>query len=149
MPALFKEFNASPTGVLGTLVVTIELMGTAVGPLLLAPLSELYGRRVVYNIANLVYCCFTVGCARAPSISSLTALRFLQGCAASGAVNNAGGTIGDIIRVEKRGAAMSVYTVSTLIGPIIGPILGSYLAASAGWRWVFWLLLIMVGSDLF
>lgn len=121
-------------------------MGTTVGLLLLVPLSETRGRQNVYNLANLAYCAFTVGCALAPSLPALIALRFLTGCAASAAMNNAGGTIGDIVPTHRRGAAMSLFTISTLFCPVVGPIAGSYLAAAAGWRWVFWLevLLIMV-----
>ncbi|KAF7525745.1 hypothetical protein G7054_g10983 [Neopestalotiopsis clavispora] len=142
VPALLAEYHSSDE-LAGTLIITIELMGTAIGPLLLAPLSELYGRQVVYNIANLSFCAFTVGCALSPSPGALVALRFLQGCAASCAVNNAGGTIGDIVPTRRRGAAMSLFSVSILFGPVVGPIAGSYLAAAAGWRWIFWLLLIM------
>lgn len=146
VPAMLAEFGSPPDDIAGTLIVTIELMGTAVGPLLLAPLSETRGRQVVYNLANLAYCAFTVGCALAPSLPALVALRFPQGCAASAAMNNAGGTIGDIVPTHRRGAAMSLFTVSTLFGPVVGPIAGSYLAAAAGWQWVFWLLLIMVSN---
>lgn len=145
VPALLAEYHSSDE-LAGTLIITIELMGTAVGPLVLAPLSELYGRQVVYNIANLLFCAFTVGCALSPSPGALVALRFLQGCAASCAVNNAGGTIGDIVPTRRRGAAMSLFSVSILFGPVVGPIAGSYLAAAAGWRWIFWLLLIMVST---
>lgn len=149
MPALLKEFDSSPDDIVGTLIITIELMGTAFGPLLLAPLSELQGRQVVYNISNLTFCAFTAGCALAPSLAALVVLRFLQGCAASCAMNNAGGTIGDIVPIHRRGAAMSLFTVSTLFGPVIGPVAGSYLAAAAEWQWVFWLLLIMVSDSFF
>ena len=115
VPQLLREFGSSPDDIVGTLIITIELMGTAFGPLLLAPLSELQGRQVVYNISNLTFCAFTAGCALAPSLAALVVLRFLQGCAASCAMNNAGGTIGDIVPIHRRGAAMSaVHSINTI-----------------------------------
>ena len=114
------------------------------GPLILAPISEMRGRRIVYNIANLGFCAFSAGCALTPTIAGLVAMRFLQGCAASCSVNNAGGTIADVVPTHRRGAVMSLFSMGFLLGPVIGPIVGSYLASAAGWRWIFWLLLIFV-----
>ncbi|KAJ5726103.1 uncharacterized protein N7483_007460 [Penicillium malachiteum] len=54
--------------------------------------------------------------------------------------------ISDLIPIHRRGFAMSMYSVGFLLGPAVGPIAGSLLAAAAGWRWVFWLLLILNGT---
>lgn len=77
-------------------------------------------------------------------MNGLIALRFIQGCSVACAVTNGAGTIADIVPSYRRGAAMSLFTVGLLVGPVAGPIGGSYLAHAAGWRWVFWLLTIMV-----
>ncbi|KAI1342480.1 major facilitator superfamily domain-containing protein [Xylariaceae sp. FL0016] len=129
----------------GTLVVSIELMGVGLGPLFLAPLSEMYGRRILYSVSSAAFCVITAGCALAPSLQSLVALRFLQGLAASSSMSQGGGTIGDLVPVHRRGAVMSVYTAALLVGPVIGPIYGGYLAQSRGWQWVFWVLIILNG----
>jgi multidrug resistance protein len=121
-------------------------MGTAVGPLILAPISEMRGRYIVYNMANLGFCAFSASRVLTPTLGGLIAIRFLQGCAASCSVNNAGGTIADIVPTHRRGAVMSFFSMGFLFGPVIGPIIGSYLAAAVGWRWIFWLLLIVVRS---
>jgi multidrug resistance protein len=107
-------------------------------------MSEVVGRRIIYNCANIGFSAFSIGCALTPSLGGLVVLRFLQGCSASCSLNNAGGTISDLVPVHRRGLAMSMYTVGFLLGPAVGPVAGSYLAAAAGWRWVFWLLLIVV-----
>ncbi|KAB5539437.1 major facilitator superfamily domain-containing protein [Coniochaeta sp. 2T2.1] len=145
IPQMMKDFGSDDEEA-GTLVVTIEIMGTAVGPLFLAPLSELRGRRIVYNLANLGFCAFTIGCALSPTFGGLIALRFLQGAAASCSINNGGGTIADVVPPHRRGAVMSTFSMAFMLGPVVGPIVGSYLAAAAGWRWVFWLLLICTGT---
>lgn len=50
-----------------------------------------------------------------------------------------------MIRQEKRGAAMAAFSIGPLLGPIIGPVAGGFLADAAGWRWVFWLIVIVSG----
>jgi predicted MFS family arabinose efflux permease len=50
-----------------------------------------------------------------------------------------------MIKQEKRGFAMSMFTLGVLVGPIIGPVAGGFLAASKGWRWVFWVTSMMLG----
>lgn len=110
----------------------------------MGPMSEIFGRRIIYNCANLAFCGFTIGCALAPSLPGLIVLRFLQGCAASCNLNNAGGTIADLVSIRHRGFAMSMYSAGFMLSPVVGPIVGSFLSAAAGWRWVFWLLSILV-----
>jgi MFS family permease len=51
-----------------------------------------------------------------------------------------------MVAQEKRGAAMAVFSVGPLLGPIIGPVAGGFLAEAKGWRWVFWLLVIVAGT---
>ncbi|GAB7350721.1 hypothetical protein MBLNU459_g1275t1 [Dothideomycetes sp. NU459] len=142
---LLDEFH-SDNELAATLVVTIELMGTAVAPLLLAPLSEIYGRNLIYHISNVTFCLFTMGCALAPTLGALVVLRFFQGCSASGFINNVGGIIADLVPTHRRGTVMSLFSLGFLFGPVLGPIIGSYSTAAAGWRWIFWLLLIMVSK---
>lgn len=107
-------------------------------------MSEVVGRRVIYNCANIGFSAFSLGCALTPSLPGLVIMRFLQGCSASCSLNNAGGTISDLVPIHRRGFAMSMYSAGFLLGPAVGPIAGAFLAAAAGWRWVFWLLLIFV-----
>jgi hypothetical protein len=62
-----------------TLGVTTFLIGFATGPLLFAPLSEVWGRILVFRITLLLFFCFNLGCALAPNIEALLTLRFLCG----------------------------------------------------------------------
>lgn len=50
---------------------------------------------------------FLIACAKAPNMSSFIAFRFLSGVFGSCPLTNGGGTIADLIRQEKRGAAMA------------------------------------------
>jgi multidrug resistance protein len=132
--------------ILSTLSVTIFLLGYTVGPLLLAPLSEIYGRRYVLTAGNVIFSLFQIGCALAPNISALIVLRFLGGIGGSGCLTIGGGVIADLFAADQRGLATSLYSLGPLFGPIIGPICGGFIGERAGWRWVFWVLLIAAGS---
>jgi len=136
----FKSQNLE----LASFVVSVYVLGFAFGPLLFAPLSEIYGRLFVYHICNIGFIAFLVGCALAPSLEALIVFRFLSGAFGSCPLTNGGGTIADMITQEKRAGAMAVFSIGPLLGPIIGPVAGGFLADAEGWRWVFWVLVILV-----
>jgi len=56
------------------------LLGFAFGPILIAPLSELYGRLYIYHACNLGYLVFTIACALATNMEMLIVFRFFAGC---------------------------------------------------------------------
>lgn len=119
-------------------------LGEIVSPLFWGPLSELYGRRWVLNIANLLFVAFLAGTALSPNIQTLIAFRFLSGLAT--ACSPIGpGIVKDLFEEEYRGRAMSVMSLAGVVGPVIGPVIGSYIGERAGWRWVFWLPTIISG----
>lgn len=142
---LMREFQSQNLE-LASFVVSVYILGFAAGPLVIAPMSEIYGRLIVYHICNFCYIGFTVGCALAPSLNALIVFRFFAGVFGSCSVTNGGGTIADMITAEKRAGAMAVFSIGPLLGPIIGPIAGGFLAGAEGWRWVFWLLVILSGT---
>lgn len=115
IPQILSEFHSTNTE-LGSLVVSIYLLGFAAGPLLIAPLSELYGRTPLYHVCNAAFAVITVGCAKAPSLNAEIGLRFLQGCAGSAPLAIGGGTITDLIPQERRGKYMGIYA----LGPTLG-----------------------------
>jgi len=73
-----KDFGTTSDN-LAAFVVSVYILGFALGPLIIAPCSELYGRVVVYNVCNLGYICFTVACALATNMNMLIGFRFLAG----------------------------------------------------------------------
>ncbi|KAG2174712.1 hypothetical protein INT43_005770 [Umbelopsis isabellina] len=91
--------------------------------------------------------------ANAPNYSALIVLRMLQAFGATSVIAVGAGCIGDIASPSQRGVYFSIYSAGPLLGPILGPIMGgvvvlfssSFLAQNLGWRWIFWLLLILAG----
>ncbi|PQE33478.1 hypothetical protein CJF32_00003375 [Rutstroemia sp. NJR-2017a WRK4] len=141
---VMKDFNTTST-TFATFVVSIFVLGFACGPLLLAPLSELYGRVIIYNVTNVLFLAFTVMCAVSENESMLLAARFLSGFAGVATITIGSGTIADIMPREKRGKAVSIWSVGTILGPMVGPIIGGYVARAFGWRWMFWVISIVIG----
>ncbi|GAB1318245.1 Trichosetin biosynthesis cluster MFS transporter [Madurella fahalii] len=142
--ALIEEFHVS-NSVLATLTVTIYVLGFSLGPLVLAPMSELYGRLPIYHLSNAFYLAFTIGCALSTDIAMFLVFRFICGCAASVPMTVGGGTVADLIPENKRGRAMALYGMGPLLGPVVGPIIGGFVTQSIGWRWTFWLITILAG----
>ncbi|TVY31977.1 Efflux pump [Lachnellula occidentalis] len=143
---VLREFH-STNSFLAALVLSIYVFGYCVGPLIAAPLSELYGRVPVYHVSNLLFVVLTIACAVSTNLNMLIAFRFLAGAGGSTAVTIGGGTFGDLFKAEERGAAISIWTMGPIVGPVIGPVCGGFLAQAMGWRWVFWLLSFL-GSGL-
>ncbi|KAI9150527.1 MFS transporter prlG [Paramyrothecium foliicola] len=138
--AMSNEFGGV-SGVLRSFATSIYVLGLALGPLLLSPLSEIYGRQIVLNCANVWLSIWQIPCALAPNVGSLIAYRFLAGAGGSVSLTIGGGVISDLFPMRERGLANSIFTIGPLFGPVLGPILGGFISERAGWRWVYWVLL--------
>lgn len=148
VPEVMKDYKSNNLE-LSSFVVSVYLLGYAFGPLILGPLSEMYGRLPIYHSCNVLFVIFTVACAVATNLDSLIVFRFLAGIAGSSPLTIGAGTLSDMIAQEKRGAAMAAWAMGPLLGPVVGPIAGGYLTEAAGWRWTFWVLAIAVSLLLF
>ena len=131
---------------LATFSLTIYILGFALGPLLFAPLSELYGRAIVYRACLAAFLVMTAGCGLSQNIEMLVAFRFLAGSFGAAPVAIGGAVVGDLFPVEERGTAMSVYQAGQIISAVVGPPIGGLIGAYLVWRWVFWIVCILVGS---
>ncbi|KAF2008976.1 MFS multidrug transporter-like protein [Aaosphaeria arxii CBS 175.79] len=124
------------------LLVTIWELGEAAGPLLIAPLSEMYGRYPVFNVANVLFICGIGLSAWCQSASLFIFARFLTGCAVASNVLGPA-IIGDIFPSEQRGTAMSYVMLAPLLGGAIGPAIAGTIAQTTGWRQVMYMALIL------
>lgn len=66
-------------------------------------------------------------------------------CGRLGCLTLAAGVIADLFPIESRGLATSLWSMGPLLGPAAGPIFGGFISETVGWRWVFWVLLIVGG----
>ncbi|KAL4779961.1 major facilitator superfamily domain-containing protein [Aspergillus varians] len=93
------------------------------GPLLLGPLSEFYGRRLIYLLPLLFFLIWLIPCAVAQNIQTLIISRFFNGFAGSAFLSVAGGAVAELFSRHDLSAPMMVYTASPFIGPELGPLL--------------------------
>lgn len=97
--------------------MTTYLMGIAVGSVILAPLSEMYGRRPIYAAAMALFVVFVIPCAVANNIATILAARFFGAFCASAMISNAPGSVNDIVSEEYRALAFSIWSIGPMNGP--------------------------------
>ncbi|KAK4636429.1 Efflux pump atB [Fulvia fulva] len=140
---LEEEFHVSR--VVATLGLTTFVCGLGLGPMVLSPLSEFYGRRIIYLCAFGMYFIWLIPCALANNITCMLIVRFLDGLAGSAFLSVAGGTVGDMFHKHQLSAPMMLYTASPFVGPEVGPVMGGFINQFTDWRWSFWVLVIWAG----
>ena len=130
----------------GSLMISIFLLGYCVGPLFLAPLSEMYGRRLVIIINIWIFNILLLGCGLVQNMAGLIVLRFLAGTAGAAVMNLAPAIVADIYPVERRSFAMGIVLIVQSVSPAVGPVCGGFISQHLSWRWVYWILLIASGA---
>lgn len=76
LPGLMDEFKVSKT--YATMGMTTYLLGLAVGSLIVAPMSELFGRRIVYLVGMAIWAIFIIPCGVAGCLNTILANRFIR-----------------------------------------------------------------------
>lgn len=145
---IMEEFHVSRTQSL--LPLTLYTLGLAFGPLVLAPLSEAFGRKWVYVASSTFHLAFIGGGSAASNFATLLACRLIAGTLGSAAIAIGAGSIADIWQLEKAGAGASLlFILAPFLGPTLGPLAGAYILDDRGydWRWTQYLLLI-IGAPL-
>ena len=91
------------SGDVATLGLSLFVLGLALGPLIWAPLSELYGRKSIYVISFMGFTAFSVAATCSPNIQSLLILRFFTSAFGSSSMTSTGGVIADMFSKEDPG----------------------------------------------
>lgn len=137
LKSVLASFGSS-SETIAVLCISIYVTGYAAGPLLWAPLSELYGRRLITNLTNILFLFTNIASAAAPTLPLLIFARFLGGFFSSACFVLGGGIINDVIHPEFQGKIMAVYSFGALLSPVFGPMTGGYVSTRYGWRYIFW-----------
>ena len=141
LEGIAEEFEISST--IAGLTITVFLLGYCAGPLFFAPLSEFYGRRIIFLTTFTGYFAFNFLCTFAPTFGALLAGRLLCGIFASAPLTNAPGLMSDVWNPIQRGNAMAVFSMMIGIGPALSPVISGFLQLTKDWRWSFRVLLFM------
>lgn len=145
----YDQMNAElgSTRILATLGLTTYAFGLGLGPMLVGPLSEFYGRRPIYLISLSLFVIWLIPCALAHNIQTVIVARFLGGFAGSAFLSVAGGTVGDLFTKDKLQQPMLVFTAAPLMGPSSGTLLGGFINYNLNWRWSFYILLMWASAQ--
>ncbi len=102
-------------------------------------LSAHFGRRNYFLLSIAVFTLASGLCGMATSLRQLILFRLLQGLAGGGLQPSSQGVLLDSFPPEKQGAAMTMFGVAALLGPVVGPTLGGWLVDTYNWRWIFYI----------
>lgn len=123
----------------GALTVSIFLFAYAIGPLFLAPLSEIYGRIPVLHAGNFFFVVFSIGAGFAHTPAQFFTTRFISGVGGSASISIVGGYVADIWDIAQRPKAAGLVMLGPVLGPVIGPVCGGWMSQGASWRWTLWI----------
>ncbi|MCC6619063.1 MAG: multidrug effflux MFS transporter [Chloroflexi bacterium] len=134
-PALAAEFHTSPATVQLSMVSFV--LALAVSHLPYGALSDRHGRRAPLFVGLALFFLASIGCALAPNIQALIALRFLQGLGACGGMIIARSIIRDLHSGARAARLMATMILVMGVSPIFAPLIGSVLLQRVGWRGLF------------
>ncbi|OSC99125.1 MFS general substrate transporter [Trametes coccinea BRFM310] len=122
------------------LSISLYVLGLGIGPMFVGPLSELYGRNVIYRTSYVLFFAFTWPTAFPPNIATYLVFRFITGLCGAAFLSVAGGSVSDLFDNAHVATPMAVYTISPFIGPVVGPLISGFI--NTDWRWSYRVLLI-------
>ncbi|KAH7097694.1 MFS general substrate transporter [Auriculariales sp. MPI-PUGE-AT-0066] len=145
-PAIQQTFHISPT--VSILPISLFVAGLGCGPLLLAPLSEFFGRAMIYRVSYTAFCVLGVPVALARDPATHLVFRFIQGFAGAAFLSVAGGSVTDLFQDYNVALPMAVYTSSPFLGPVLGPLISGFVNQNLDWRWTYYVMLIWAAVEL-
>ncbi len=138
LPEIGTRLHASSGQVQFTLA--IFFIGLAIGQLIYGPLSDRFGRKPLLYIGIGLYTLASLGCALAPDIQSLTALRLLQALGGCAGIVLARAIVRDLFDHEGAAQMFSALLLVMGVAPILAPLIGGWVLTHAGWRAIFMVL---------
>ena len=119
-------------------VVTAYLLtSTAVTPLW-GKISDLYGRRIIFQISIGIFLLGSALCGLSQNMAELIGFRAFQGIGGGGLMAIALAIIGDIIPPRERGRYQGYFGAVFGVSSVAGPLLGGWFTDGPGWRWIFY-----------
>jgi EmrB/QacA subfamily drug resistance transporter len=118
-------------------VVTAYVVAAAATTPVWGKLGDRHGRKLLLEVALLLFVVSSALCGAAQDITQLIVLRAVQGVAAGGLMTLAMATVGDLVAPRERGRYQGYIAATFAVATIVGPLIGGVLVDHASWRWVF------------
>ncbi len=119
-------------------VVTAYLLTTTASTPLYGKLSDIYGRRLMFQSAIVIFVFGSVLCGLSQDMLQLIVFRGIQGIGAGGLMAMAFAIIGDIVSPRERGRYTGYLGAVFAVASVAGPLLGGFFVDNLTWRWVFY-----------
>jgi multidrug resistance protein len=102
-------------------------------------LGDMYGRKIVLQIAIVIFLVGSVLCGLSQTTAHLVLARGLQGVGGGGLIVTATAVVGDLVPPRERGRYQGIFGAVFGVATIIGPPLGGLLVEHLSWRWIFYI----------
>jgi EmrB/QacA subfamily drug resistance transporter len=119
-------------------VVTAYLLTSTATTPLWGKISDLYGRKKIFQVAIIIFLIGSVLCGAAQDMPQLIIFRAIQGIGGGGLMSIALAIIGDVIPPRERGKYQGFFGAVFGVSSVAGPLLGGYLTDAITWRWIFY-----------
>lgn len=139
LPAIGQNLGASTSAVQGSLMAFF--IALCVGQVIYGPVSDQIGRKPPLYFGLALFAVGSVGCALAPDIHTLVAMRFVQGLGACAGSVVPRAVVRDLYTGHQALRLMSTLMLVFSVSPILAPLAGSLLTEALGWRSAFWFML--------
>jgi EmrB/QacA subfamily drug resistance transporter len=126
-------------------VATAYLLTSAVSTPLYGKISDMFGRKKIFQIAISIFLIGSILCGAAQSMNQLIVFRGLQGLGAGGLMVLAMAIVGDLVPPRQRGRYQGYFGAVFAVSSVVGPLLGGFFADTnsilgiIGWRWIFYI----------
>ena len=120
-------------------VVTAYLLTSTTGALLYGKISDLYGRKRIFQAAIVIFLIGSALAGLSQNMTQLIAFRALQGVGAGGLIVLSMTVIGDVVSPRDRGRYQGYFGAVFGFATVAGPLLGGFLVDNLSWRWVFYI----------
>jgi EmrB/QacA subfamily drug resistance transporter len=137
LPAIGREFSASAVQ-LG-LVETVYIFAFSLFLIPAGRLGDIYGRKRIFTIGIVAFTLGTASISFAFSIESFIVFRFFQGCGGAMISGTSVAILSSVFPSGTRGRAMGIIVGCVYLGLSLGPVLSGFMVTHLGWRWIFYL----------